>query len=626
MAVTLTGTTGLLVVASLLVTVLGNQVVEERASRIRRQTINVHQIPKTSFSCLDKSAGEYYADPETGCQVYHICVPGHYGKLSKMSFACPNGTIFSQSSRVCTPSDRVYCALAERFYENVMGTIDTDKDYYDSFRADAPVFNAITPAHERPEKRRRPVRPVETDYDEYDTTTAPPAPSPTPRRRTQQTSNSRRFQSSSRGTRPQAPSRIAATTTTSTTTTTQRPPAPAFRPPAFRSPIARGPQAFTPPAAQPTTPPVVLQPVNAFSAAPPQPAVLPAVLPAAVPANPVSGGGTPPVGPPSLPLNALAATGAQPAPAATPNAPGTFRLPQRPQLRRPGVPTTTTVAPVTSEYEYYDYEEEQPKSTRTRRAIPVKVVLPPGRQDGLPQTSFTCQDKLAGGVYADQETDCQLFHICVPIGKGKLLDYGLLCEEGTAFNQETGTCDERDTFSCLRNVHFAKTDKTKAYLANKKPWATAKSNKRVIRDVQAKQESSAEEAQEPEEFVVEEVPVELPLTSFTCQGRTVGGYYADVETGCRMFHICAQTDMRFLCTNGTVFDQRSLVCKNEDQVSCEDAPKYYVSGYNQFLELEKYRPQEEAREQSRADSFESTKTKNKYPKKVGDFYKTRRVL
>ncbi|EEC02524.1 conserved hypothetical protein, partial [Ixodes scapularis] len=407
-----------------------------------RQTINVHQIPKTSFSCLDKSAGEYYADPETGCQVYHICVPGHYGKLSKMSFACPNGTIFSQSSRVCTPSDRVYCALAERFYENVMGTIDTDKDYYDSFRVDAPVFNAITPAHERA--------------------------------------------------RPQAPSRIPATTTTSTTTTTQRPPAPAFRPPAFRSPIARGPQAFTPPAAQPTTPPVALQPVNAFSAAPPQPAVLPAVLPAAVPANPVSGGGTPPVGPPPLPLNALAATGAQPAPAATPNAPGTFRLPQRPQLRRPGVPTTTTVAPVTSEYEYYDYEEEQPKSTRTRRAIPVKVVLPPGRQDGLPQTSFTCQDKLAGGVYADQETDCQLFHICVPIGKGKLLDYGLLCEEGTAFNQETGTCDERDTFSCLRNVHFAKTDKTKAYLANKKPWATAKSNKRVIRDVQAKQESSAE--------------------------------------------------------------------------------------------------------------------------------------
>lgn len=256
----------------------------------------------------------------------------------------------------------------------------------------------------------------------------------------------------------------------------------------------------------------------------------------------------------------------------------------------------------------------------------MKVVLPPGRQDGLPQTSFTCQDKLAGGVYADQETDCQLFHICVPIGKGKLLDYGLLCEEGTAFNQETGTCDERDTFSCLRNVHFAKTDKTKAYLANKKPWATAKSNKRVIRDVQAKQESSAEEAQEPEEFVVEEVPVELPLTSFTCQGKTVGGYYADVETGCRMFHICAQTDMRFLCTNGTVFDQRSLVCKNEDQVSCEDAPKYYVSGYNQFLELERYRPQEEAREQSRADSFESTKTKSKYPKKVGDFYKTRRVL
>lgn len=179
--------------ASVVALVMCGSAVEQRASRIRRQSpnINVHQIPKTSFSCADKSAGEYYADPEAQCQVYHICVAGAFGRLTKMSFACPNGTIFSQSSRVCSPYDRVYCALAERFYENVMGTIDTDKDYYTSLRVDAPVFNAITPNHERPEKRRRPVRPVEPDYDDFDITTTPEPP-PTPRRRTQQNSNSRR--------------------------------------------------------------------------------------------------------------------------------------------------------------------------------------------------------------------------------------------------------------------------------------------------------------------------------------------------------------------------------------------------------------------------------------------------
>lgn len=329
--------------------------------------------------------------------------------------------------------------------------------------------------------------------------------------------------------------------------------------------------------------------------------------------------------PPPIPQNAISA-GTPPPPPVAQNLAGTLRIPQRPAVRRPaqGVPTTTTVAPSTPEYEYYDYEEE-PKSTRTRRAIPVKVVLPPGRQE-VPQTSFTCQDKLAGGVYADVETDCQYFHICVPIGKGKLLDYGLLCDEGTAFNQETGTCDERDSFSCTRSIHFAKVDKTKTYLADKKPWASPKSARRVIRDVSTQDESQTDgDSQERSQEEEQEVVVELPLTSFTCEGKTVGGYYADVETGCRMFHICAQTDMRFLCTNGTVFDQKSLVCRVEEQVSCEDAPRYYVSGFNQFLEREKYRPQEEAREQRRADSFESTKVKSKYPKKVGDFHKLSRI-
>ena len=30
----------------------------------------------------------------------------------------------------------------------------------------------------------------------------------------------------------------------------------------------------------------------------------------------------------------------------------------------------------------------------------------------------------------------------------------------------------------------------------------------------------------------------LPNTSFSCEGKVVGGYYADFETGCQMFHVC----------------------------------------------------------------------------------------
>ncbi|KAG8239423.1 hypothetical protein J437_LFUL017953, partial [Ladona fulva] len=30
----------------------------------------------------------------------------------------------------------------------------------------------------------------------------------------------------------------------------------------------------------------------------------------------------------------------------------------------------------------------------------------------------------------------------------------------------------------------------------------------------------------------------LPETNFSCEGKVIGGYYADVETGCQMFHVC----------------------------------------------------------------------------------------
>lgn len=33
----------------------------------------------------------------------------------------------------------------------------------------------------------------------------------------------------------------------------------------------------------------------------------------------------------------------------------------------------------------------------------------------MPDTGFTCRDKILGGYYADPETQCQMFHICVKV-------------------------------------------------------------------------------------------------------------------------------------------------------------------------------------------------------------------
>ncbi|EDS44604.1 conserved hypothetical protein [Culex quinquefasciatus] len=44
--------------------------------------------------------------------------------------------------------------------------------------------------------------------------------------------------------------------------------------------------------------------------------------------------------------------------------------------------------------------------------------FPPGPRyslDNMPKTSFSCRDKILGGYYADSETQCQMFHVCVKV-------------------------------------------------------------------------------------------------------------------------------------------------------------------------------------------------------------------
>ncbi|KRT80783.1 Carbohydrate-binding protein, partial [Oryctes borbonicus] len=68
------------------------------------------RIPKTSFSCKKVESG-YYADLETSCQVFHICNGG-----AKISFLCPNGTIFQQSDLICEWWFKVNCTSSPSFY------------------------------------------------------------------------------------------------------------------------------------------------------------------------------------------------------------------------------------------------------------------------------------------------------------------------------------------------------------------------------------------------------------------------------------------------------------------------------------------------------------------------------
>ncbi|KAH8278870.1 hypothetical protein KR018_010525, partial [Drosophila ironensis] len=88
----------------------------------------------------------------------------------------------------------------------------------------------------------------------------------------------------------------------------------------------------------------------------------------------------------------------------------------------------------------------------------------------------------------------------------------------------------------------------------------------------------------------------MPKTQFTCHDKILGGYYADPETQCQMFHVCVKLpgvgllhrrvnpfvqqvqDYRFLCPNTTAFDQELQICANWADVDCGKATSLYDKG------------------------------------------------
>ncbi|CAG4993401.1 unnamed protein product [Colias eurytheme] len=70
--------------------------------------------------------------------------------------------------------------------------------------------------------------------------------------------------------------------------------------------------------------------------------------------------------------------------------------------------------------------------------------------------------------------------------------------------------------------------------------------------------------------------VKIPATRFTCQGRA-SGYYADVDTGCQIYHMCDGLGRQFSysCPNTTLFQQRMLICDHWYMVNCSNSEDNY---------------------------------------------------
>ncbi|RZF33254.1 hypothetical protein LSTR_LSTR012791 [Laodelphax striatellus] len=81
---------------------------------------------------------------------------------------------------------------------------------------------------------------------------------------------------------------------------------------------------------------------------------------------------------------------------------------------------------------------------------------------------------------------------------------------------------------------------------------------------------------------------EMPRTSFSCRDKIVGGYYADPETDCQMFHVCVRVagvgvqDFRFLCPNDTSFDQENQICDDWYNIDCEASTLFYSDNFDLY--------------------------------------------
>merc|ERR1719278_1680869 len=81
----------------------------------------------------------------------------------------------------------------------------------------------------------------------------------------------------------------------------------------------------------------------------------------------------------------------------------------------------------------------------------------------------------------------------------------------------------------------------------------------------------------------EDYPIyaEVPESGFVCDGQVDGGYYADPEAECQVFHICTGdgagglAQYSFLCPNGTLFNQNYFICDWWVNFDCSTAEDLY---------------------------------------------------
>jgi len=113
-------------------------------------------------------------------------------------------------------------------------------------------------------------------------------------------------------------------------------------------------------------------------------------------------------------------------------------------------------------------------------------------------------------------------------------------------------------------------------------------------------ECSEHESDDPLDWLRNSIPgepgVDYPIlssvqeTSFSCDSLVLGGYYADPEQQCQVYHVCLVDPLQpaslypvsFICPNGTVFNQQIFVCDWWFNVDCASSADLYSGAVGAF--------------------------------------------
>ena len=90
--------------------------------------------------------------------------------------------------------------------------------------------------------------------------------------------------------------------------------------------------------------------------------------------------------------------------------------------------------------------------------------------------AISFHDDYFSGYYADEEAQCQVFHICTADGAGGLAKYSFLCPNGTIFNQNYFICDWWFNVDCAESAALAEAKNSEVASAREAASAAAASD------------------------------------------------------------------------------------------------------------------------------------------------------